>query len=139
MPQGFEGVVSANRRLMCDGKDVHLELWDADGHEHVRRRLHVHYRKAAAIVLVFDLTNLRSFLRLDRWLSHISEERGDVTICLIGAKADLKENRQVSQVEAVSFATTRGFQYFEISSKENVGIEAALESLVGCLLRRISS
>ena len=53
-------------------------------------------------------------------------------ISLVGNKIDL-ENRQVSKEEAEEFAKSQGLQYYEVSAKQNIGIESLFRSIAKIL------
>lgn len=53
-------------------------------------------------------------------------------ITLVGNKIDL-ENRQVSQQEAEDYAKEHGLQFFEVSAKQNIGIDAVFRNVAKLL------
>ena len=50
-------------------------------------------------------------------------------ILLIGNKNDLTENREVSFEEGEKLATSKGLDFLEINSRDNVRVEAAFRKL----------
>ena len=44
-----------------DGANVKLQIWDTAGQERFRSVTHAYYRDADALMLVFDVTNRRSY------------------------------------------------------------------------------
>ena len=46
-------------------------MWDTAGEERYRALASAYYRGAVGVLLVFDVTNARSFKNLDHWLSEI--------------------------------------------------------------------
>lgn len=120
-------------KLKC-GYNIELDIWDTPGSDWHRRC--VYFRQASAIIIVFDLTNRASFLALHRWLDRISEERGDVLVCIVGSKADCSMQRQVQEEHALRFAASRGHLYRETSAKTSCGIDIALHDVSETLMRR---
>uniref|UniRef100_A0A915I1C7 Ras-related protein Rab-27A n=1 Tax=Romanomermis culicivorax TaxID=13658 RepID=A0A915I1C7_ROMCU len=78
------------------GQRVLLQLWDTAGQERFRSLTTAFYRDAMGFLLLFDITNERSFLNLRDWVSqlklHAYSENVDVIIC--GNKCDLEDKRQ---------------------------------------------
>ena len=74
-------------------------------------------RNAAGIILVFDVTNKKSFLNIQQWIREIEEfsEGSNVSQILVGNKADLVQRREVDHEWASHFAASRGMQYIETS------------------------
>ncbi len=65
-----------------------------------------------------------TFENLEDYIRHfILKSDSDVSMLyILGNKTD-KEIREVSKDEAEAFAESHGFQYFEVSAKENKGID----------------
>ena len=51
------------------------------------------------------------------------------TMYLIGCKSDLYDKYEVSKDEAIHFAKEYNLIYFEISNKDNIGINEFIDSL----------
>ena len=69
------------------------------------------------VFLVYDITNLNSFISINFWLILIKKIIGEnIVIFLIGNKGDLidksKKNRKVSKEEAIEFSKLNHFQGF---------------------------
>ena len=82
-----------------DGKIFQLQIWDTAGQERFRTITSSYYRKADGIVIVYDITNMKSFENVSKWINEIETFAGGnemVSKILIGNKSDLKESRVVS-------------------------------------------
>jgi DnaJ family protein C protein 27 len=97
-----------------------MNIFDFSGHPLFYEVRNEFYRDVQGILLVFDLTNRRSFDTLDSWLSEMKKElnlnnnsKSSIVIFVIGNKNDLK--RTVDENEAKAWANLRGYQYFETS------------------------
>ena len=98
---------------------VKIQLWDTSGQERFRSIVPMYYRGASAILLVFDISNRKSFTNIkDYWADQIKNENSFI-IYLIGNKKDLSEKRQVSENEAQQLANDNRFKYYEISAKSD--------------------
>ena len=75
------------------------QIWDTAGQERYQSLGVAFYRGADACILVFDLTNLKSFQNLDRWrddflIQTSPEDPENFPFVLIGNKVDLANQGQ---------------------------------------------
>eukprot|EP00435_Cladocopium_sp_Y103_P016537 s3659_g4.t1 len=135
------------RVVTDDGTCLKLLLWDepippvhSPIPPHRFRRKHLSSAAGEhAAILVFDITNRRSFEDLQRWLS-AARGANVQTMVLMGNKSDLDLNRQISHEEAQSFADAEGLPYFEVSMKEgSQGIEEAVTHVVFDVLAKLAT
>ena len=61
------------KSLIINGKKVKLQVWDTIGQERFRNTLTSHYNRANGIMLIYDITNLESFINLISWLIDIKK------------------------------------------------------------------
>jgi DnaJ family protein C protein 27 len=95
-------------RLRIRNYDLRMNIFDFSGHPLFYEVRNEFYRDVQGILLVFDLTNRRSFeINLN------NTQKSPVVIFVIGNKNDLK--RVVEENEAKLWANIRGYQYFETS------------------------
>merc|ERR1711908_4932 len=57
------------KEIMIDDKLVTIQIWDTAGQERFQSLGVAFYRGADACILVYDITNAKSFERLDMWRS----------------------------------------------------------------------
>uniref|UniRef100_A0A0G4FAI6 Uncharacterized protein n=1 Tax=Chromera velia CCMP2878 TaxID=1169474 RepID=A0A0G4FAI6_9ALVE len=117
---------------MVKGKLVKLQLWDTAGQERFGVVTGNYYRNADGFVFVFDATNRESLENIEEsWMKQVEEhhELGPTTIkILIGNKADLKGELQVTDAEARAFADKIGASYVSTSAKTAQGVDSAFLS-----------
>ena len=95
------GIDKLNSEItMSDGNEVAIKLRDPTGNERFRTMVLSIFSSSKGIILVFDLTDRRSFEQLDYWLEQIRSGSQDIQVVLFGNKCDLKEEREVSEEEA---------------------------------------
>ena len=72
------------------------------------------------MVLVYDVTEWRSFNNLEKWISEIKDhcEVESVQMVLIGNKCDQKHCRKVPTETGKMFASRNGMAFVETSAKE---------------------
>nr|CAD7399607.1 unnamed protein product [Timema cristinae] len=65
------GVDFQVKTIGVDGKKVALQLWDTAGQERFRSMTKTYFRRADGVVLLYDVTNERSFLNVRQWIENI--------------------------------------------------------------------
>ena len=79
-----------------DGKKIKLQIWDTAGQERFRTITTAYYRGAMGIMLVYDITNEKSFDNIKNWIRNIEEHASqDVEKMILGNKCDMNDRREV--------------------------------------------
>ena len=109
-----------------------MQIWDTCGQEIYKSLISNFYRNSSLAVILYSIDNRESFEHAENWLTDLKNQSNpDVRIFLVGNKADLEEQRQVSKEDGMKFKTEQGLDMFmETSAKtgynaRNVLIEAA--------------
>ena len=93
----FTGIDFKIRTIELDGKKIKLQIWDTAGQERFRTITTAYYRGAMGIMLVYDITNEKSFDNIKNWIRNIEEHASaDVEKMILGNKCDMNDRRQVS-------------------------------------------
>ncbi|SPQ98958.1 unnamed protein product (mitochondrion) [Plasmodiophora brassicae] len=120
------GVDFRFRTVNIDNKMVKLQIWDTAGQERFRTITSAYYRGAHGIILVYDVTSSGSFDHVEEWLLEVNRHASASTIkLLIGNKADLVDQKQVTEETAKKFADKLGITLLETSAKNSTNVEAA--------------
>ena len=118
------GVDFLMKSIIVNGKTVKLQLWDTAGQEKYKSMVSSYYRGANVALIIFDITNHKSFESLPNWIENFYKNGPEQkNIILIGNKKDLEEERQVTQEEAEAFSETNNMIYFETSAKDGDNID----------------
>mmetsp|Transcript_22426 Transcript_22426/g.44013 ORF Transcript_22426/g.44013 Transcript_22426/m.44013 type:complete len:266 (+) Transcript_22426:179-976(+) len=72
-----------------DGAKIQLQIWDTAGQERYRSITPGHYRRAVGALLVYDVTNRKSFEALQSWDKELADWPLHECIMLVGNKVDL--------------------------------------------------
>ncbi|KAF8926565.1 Rab-like protein 2A, partial [Haplosporangium bisporale] len=92
---------STAKSIEIDGKVLKAQIWDTAGQERYRAITSAYYRGAVGALLVYDISNMNSFKKLERWLQELQDHADSNTvIMLIGNKSDLKHLRAVATEDA---------------------------------------
>lgn len=91
------GVDFKIKSLSVDGYKVKTNIWDTAGQERFKNITVSYYKGASGVMLVYDITDIESFNKLGDWLIEVEKNApNNVYKILVGNKADLSEQRQVS-------------------------------------------
>lgn len=136
------GIDFYNEFREVNGENLKIQIIDTAGQEKFRSISKMYYQTSHGIVLVFDLTNRKSFDDLNFWFGEVKQfAKVDAKILLIGNKSDLAQNRVVSEKEAADYANKNGFYYMETSALDlNDSVEKAFNLIIlSCLDMKLSS
>lgn len=82
------------------------------------------------IMLVYDVTNEKSFENIKNWIRNIEENASaDVEKMLLGNKCELTSKRQVSKERGEALAIEYGIKFMETSAKSSINVEEAFFTL----------
>jgi small GTP-binding protein len=119
-----------------NGEDsIQFEMWDTAGQERYRSLAPMYYRGAEVVVLVFALSDKQSFEAGERWLQDVraSGLGPTCTLVLVGNKADLEDEREVSTEDAEAFAAEQGMMYIESSAKTAKNVKEIMQNVASRL------
>ncbi|KAI1707697.1 ras family domain-containing protein [Ditylenchus destructor] len=127
----------ATKQVVIDGRKVELNIWDTAGQEKFHALGPIYYRDSQGAILVYDITDARSFERVKNWVKELRSMLADtVNISIAGNKLDLEAARNVDRDVAEEYAKTVGAQFQECSAKENIGINPLIEELTRAIVEK---
>ncbi len=127
------GVEYYNKIINVNDKIFKLQIWDTAGQERYDSITNMYIRSAQGIILMYDITNMDTFIQCKKWIENIKDICENAKIILIGNKSDLKYLRQVSQNEAKKFSDMNGINIIETSALESKNINDAFYILVNSI------
>jgi small GTP-binding protein len=120
-----------HRRVQSFGFDSNLDIWDTAGQERFHALAPMFYRDADGALVVFDLTDEPSLNGAKQWASELRQHRGhDCPIVLVANKSDLRDLRKAKMSEAMDWAVSHSYDYFETSAKTGANVEHAFIGLL---------
>ena len=125
------GVEFGTKDFKIDNNIVKVQIWDTAGQERYRSITNAYYKGAKGSLLVYDITNPKSFENLDKWLSDLKtngEEK--ISIILIGNKSDLEEDRKITTEQGKEKAEFYKLAFMETSALNGNNIEKAFNELI---------
>ncbi|XP_056134352.1 ras-related protein Rab-8B isoform X1 [Lampris incognitus] len=127
------------RTIELDGKKIKLQIWDTAGQERFRTITTAYYRGAMGIMLVYDITNEKSFDNIKNWIRNIEEHASsDVEKMILGNKCDMNDKRQVSKERGEKLAIDYGIKFLETSAKSSINVEEAFFMLGRDIMTRLN-
>ncbi|KAJ3249279.1 GTP-binding protein [Chytriomyces hyalinus] len=118
------------RTIELDGKRIKLQIWDTAGQERFRTITTAYYRGAMGIILVYDVTDERSFKNIRNWIHNIEQNASEgVNKILVGNKCDMLEKKVINKDQGQTLADEYGIKFLETSAKSNIGVEETFFTL----------
>ncbi|AWO96554.1 Ras-related protein Rab-13 [Scophthalmus maximus] len=134
------------KTIEVDGKKVKLQVWDTAGQERFKTITTAYYRGAMGIILVYDITDDKSYENIQNWMKSIKENASaGVSRMLLGNKCDIEAKRKVSKETGEKLCVCRqqlakdhGIRFFETSAKSSINVEESFLSLARDILQKSS-
>jgi len=88
-------------------------------------------------MLVYDITNAKTFENISKWLRNIDEHANeDVEKMILGNKCDMEDKRQVNKERGEAIAREHCIPFLETSAKSNINVETAFMDLAQAILNK---
>jgi small GTP-binding protein len=132
------GVNVSEKNIEINKVKVKLIFWDIAGQikfETMRRHF---YKGAAAVVLIFDLTNRKSFESMPNWHKDVKRNiipfKDELIGFIVGNKEDLHNERKINFDESLLIANELNLDYVEISALTGKNVEKIFFNLAKKLI-----
>ena len=105
--------------------NIKLQIWDTCGQETYRSLITSFYHSSSLAILVYSIDDESSFNNLEMWLNEIKTKGNpEITIILVGNKADLEDQRKVTKEMANEWCENNGIKTFiETSAKNGINVK----------------
>ncbi|KAL9059456.1 MAG: hypothetical protein Q9162_001154 [Coniocarpon cinnabarinum] len=134
MYQATIGIDFLSKTMYLEDRTVRLQLWDTAGQERFRSLIPSYIRDSSVAVVVYDISNRKSFEQTRKWVDDVRGERGqDVIIVLVGNKTDLNDKREVTPQELEEEAKKGGLLYMETSAKAGANVKQLFRKIAQAL------
>lgn len=132
------------------GESYTLGIWDTAGQEKYDSLSTFYCRAASCALILFDITRMKSFENVQRWVEKLanSEPEEDCLIIIAASKLDLVEEnqqnesptvenvREVSREMAEKYAQSIGAVYIETSAKTNKNVKETFDIIVNHMMQK---
>jgi small GTP-binding protein len=125
------GIDMDKRLFEYQGQEIEVTVWDTAGQEKYKNSLPRDlFNRLNGVLLVYDVTNRKSFNAVSSWVKIIEEKAPEGTsIVLVGNKID-KSNHQVTEEEGKELGRSFQAPFVLTSAKEGINVEAAFTELI---------
>ena len=127
------GVEFATQSIQAkNGKTIKAQIWDTAGQERYRAVASSYYRGAVGALVVYDITNNRSWLNVDSWMNELRNKAPPgMVILLVGNKCDLAEEQgQVDSAEVSAYAQKNDVAFIETSALDATNVDQAFNMII---------
>ena len=125
------GVEFGNKVYNFDGKIVKAQIWDTAGQERYKSITNAYFKGARGAFVVYDITKPETFQSIDKWIPDLKANGSkDISILLIGNKADLEDKRKVKREDAETKAKHYGVAFMETSALSGKGLDEAFNTMM---------
>lgn len=111
-----------------------IQIWDTCGSERFKSLTTSFIKTCNVFVILFDLTNKKSFINTVYWLDLILDNTSPKIIYLIGNKSDLVKDleivEKIDSEEINKLCLKYNMKYYESSAKDNTNIEEMFQELM---------
>ena len=114
-----------------------VQIWDIAGLERYRSITSSYYKGSHGCLIVYDITNEKSFENVEKWLEQAKKEAGkDVSVILVGNKCDLEDSRKISKEQLEEKAKYLNCPFFETSALSRENIDQIFMELINNIYER---
>ena len=127
------GSFSNKKEIIKNDTKYTINIWDTTGQEKYRSITNLFINGSNIVILVYAIDSKSSFENLDFWYNSVKEklENENYLLSIVGNKADLTENEEVSEEEGRKFAEENNAKFYFVSAKEDPdGINNLFDSLI---------
>ncbi|CAG9581331.1 unnamed protein product [Danaus chrysippus] len=120
------------KEIEVDNSPCVLEILDTAGTEQFASMRDLYIKNGQGFVVVYSLTNHQTFQDIKPMKELITRVKGSerVPILLVGNKADLDHQREVSQTEGSALAQMWGCPFVEASAKSRTNVNEMFAEIV---------
>ena len=132
------GIDRKNKFLKKDNKKIELQIWDTAGQERFRSITKNCFKGADGIILMYDVSNKKSFFGIKKWISDIKEATNinEIGFIVVANKSDIaKEEWEVDEEMKQKLMETENIKIMEVSAKNNINIDESIVNLVDSMIK----
>jgi Ras-related protein Rab-1A len=138
---GTAGIDLKKKIVKIADDEVKVLIYDSAGHERFRKVAVNQFKGSQGVILIYDVTEKKSFERVTAWMESIKEEvdSENVEILLLGNKIDLENERAVTLKEGTEIAKNYNVEFMETSAKTGENVESAFMRIINKIYNKTKS
>jgi len=135
------GVEFGTKVISLGEHNIKLQIWDTAGQERYRAVTRSYYRGAVGALILYDTTSRDSFNNMPTWLNDAREQASfqDISIIAVGNKRDLKDEREVSFLEASRYCQEHDILFLETSALTGENVQEVFHTLAQRILGKVEA
>ena len=125
------GVECIFKTYQVNNDIIKVVIWDTAGQERFKSLTSAYYKGSKGVLIVYDITNLQTFEKIEQWLSEVKEKAGnEIKVILVGNKLDLEDRREVTLDQSAEKASILNCPLMETSALDNTNVEKVFKELL---------
>ena len=129
------GIDFETKYIKIDDKTINLQIWDTAGQERYKVISKNYFNQSDGFVIVYDITDRKSFDDIVSWIEQIKESGGEHTKnIIVGNKLDLEKSRKVDKEEGEKLAENYDYLFIEASAQSGKNIDKVFNILAKSIL-----
>ena len=113
--------------------------YDTAGQERYSSISSKYIKSANGVILVYDITNQKSFSKIQEWSNNLEKNNNNYIAVLVGNKIDLESKREVSKNEGLTLANQLNIEFFETSCLTNENVEEMMDKISTLTINKFAS
>ena len=113
--------------------------YDTAGQERYSSISSKYIKSANGVILVYDITNQKSFSKIQEWSNNLEKNNKNYIAVLVGNKIDLESKREVSKNEGLTLANQLNVEFYETSCLTNENVEEMMDKISTLTINKFAS
>jgi Ras-related protein Rab-1A len=122
-----------NEFKLSDDSIIGCTIIDTNGADRYRVVVETVYKDTDGILIVYDITNRRSFEEIEQYYIPTLNEKckkKNFVVMLVGNKKDMEDKRKVTFEEGNELASKYNFLFYEVSGCENINVFESFQKII---------
>lgn len=127
------GIDFSFKKINYNNRNITLQFWDTAGQEKYSSLFLTYLNKVDYVIIMFDLSEYFSFVKLSIWLSEIKKKcSDDVILLMIGNKLDICDKNHFNAFynDIKYFSDENNLNFFATSAKTGENIDNIFEFII---------
>ncbi len=127
---GTAGLDMHKKIVKINDENINVIVYDSAGHERFRKITEVQYKGSDGLILVYDITDKKSFEWIIEWIDKLkSENYSGMEILLLGNKIDL-DDRKISENDLIDLGNKYNIPIIETSALTGQNVDEAYNKII---------